>query len=93
LQIVRKYILKNTDVTAESMIVDLVVDVAPGHCDKAYAYLSDFSGYGIVVYDWKKNDSWRIEHNYFHFDPLNGNANGNRAFSASVSDSRQDFID
>jgi len=65
--------LKDTDVKPESFIADLVVDVAPGQCDKAYAYMSDLNKYGIVVYSWEKNDSWRINHHFFHFDPLNGN--------------------
>jgi len=70
------------------MIVDLVIDVTPDHCDKAYAYMSDFSGYGIVVYSWEKNDSWRIEHNYFYFDPLNGNASEDQVFSSTIPHSR-----
>lgn len=73
LQFIRKYTLKDTDVRPETFIADLVVDVAPGQCDKAYAYMSDLNEYGMVVYSWEKNDSWRINHNFFHFDPLNGN--------------------
>lgn len=76
LQIIRKYILKDTDVKPDSFIADLVVDVAPGQCDNAYAYMSDFGEYDIVVYSWEKNDSWRINHHFFHFDPLNGNVFG-----------------
>lgn len=72
LQIVRRYTLKDTDIKPESFIADLAVDITPGQCDEAYAYMSDFSKYGIVVYSWKENDSWRIEHHFFHFDPLNG---------------------
>ncbi|XP_012524490.1 protein yellow [Monomorium pharaonis] len=71
--IIRKYTLKDTDVKPESFIADLVVDVIPGQCDKAYAYMSDLTEYGIVVYSWEKKDSWRINHHFFHFDPLNGN--------------------
>lgn len=56
-------------------MADLIVDVNPDSCENAYVYISDFSGYGLVVYSWAKNDSWRIEHNYFYFDPLNGNYN------------------
>lgn len=25
-----------------------------------------------MVYSWGDNDSWRVKHNYFHFDPLQG---------------------
>ncbi|XP_029678926.1 protein yellow-like [Formica exsecta] len=76
-KIIRKYILKDTDVKPDSFIADLVVDVAPGQCDKVYAYMSDFGEYGMVVYSWEKNDSWRINHHFFHFDPLNGDYNIN----------------
>lgn len=49
--------------------------MTPDKCDKAYAYIPDLGGYGIVVYSWEQNDSWRVKHNYFHFDPLNGDFN------------------
>ncbi|KYM75455.1 Protein yellow [Atta colombica] len=71
--ILRKYTLKDTDIKPDSFIADLVIDVTPEQCDKAYAYMSDLTTYGIVVYNWEKNDSWRINHHFFHFDPLNGN--------------------
>lgn len=71
-QIIRKYTLKDSDEKQNSFIADLVVDVKPDACEDAYAYLSDFSAYGLVVYSWKKNNSWRIDHNYFYFDPLQG---------------------
>ncbi|XP_011708337.1 PREDICTED: protein yellow-like [Wasmannia auropunctata] len=74
-KIIRKYTLKDTDVKPETFIADLVIDVAPEQCDKAFAYMSDLAAYGIVVYSWEKNDSWRINHNFFHFDPLNGDYN------------------
>ncbi|GLH08020.1 Protein yellow, partial [Gryllus bimaculatus] len=28
---------------------------------------------GLVVYSWKQNASWRVEHHFFNFDPLRGN--------------------
>lgn len=90
LQIIRKYTLKDTDVKPDTFIADLVVDVPPGQCDKAYVYMSDFSEYGIVVYSWEKNDSWRISHHFFHFDPLNGNVHfKNRSSIISAPSSRQ----
>lgn len=73
-EIIRIYPLKPSDQT-DSFFVDAVVDVDPYNCEDAYLYTSDFLGNGIVVYSWAKNDSWRIEHNYFHFDPLNGDFN------------------
>lgn len=38
-------------------------------------------GYGVVVYDWRQGESWRITHHYFHMDPLDGDYNvGNVQF-------------
>ncbi|XP_076235248.1 yellow-f [Calliopsis andreniformis] len=74
-QILRIYTLKNSDQTSNSFFADLVVDVDPKNCEDAYLYTSDLGGYGIVVYSWAKNDSWRITHNFFYFDPLHGDYN------------------
>lgn len=32
-------------------------------------------GYGVIVYSFKDNKSWRVKHNFFHFDPLSGDFN------------------
>lgn len=48
----------------------------PKHeCNNAYAYVPDLGGYGVVVYSFKDNKSWRAKHNFYHFDPLNGDFN------------------
>lgn len=44
-------------------------------CDDAYAYIPDLGAYGIVVYSFKSDKSWRVKHNYFYFDPVNGDYN------------------
>lgn len=44
-------------------------------CDDAYAYLSDELGYGLIVYSWQENKSWRFTHSYFMPDPLKGDFN------------------
>ncbi|XP_012287935.1 protein yellow [Orussus abietinus] len=74
-KIIRRYPLKDSDKKPDSFFADLVVDVDRDDCDNAHAYISDIAGYGLVVYSWAKNDSWRVEHNYFYFDPLNGDFN------------------
>lgn len=53
-----------------------IVDVAKKtDCDNAYAYVPDLGAYGLVVYSFGENKSWRVKHNFFHFDPLNGDYN------------------
>lgn len=49
-----------------------IVDVQPNDCENAFAYVPDLGAYGVVVYSFKDNKSWRVKHNYFHFDPLSG---------------------
>ncbi|KAG5888472.1 hypothetical protein JTB14_022102 [Gonioctena quinquepunctata] len=73
-KVVRRYNLKNTDIKGDdSFFANIVVDVTKDTCDKAFAYIPDLGGYGLVVYSFADNNSWRVKHNYFHFDPLNGN--------------------
>ncbi|CAD1469723.1 unnamed protein product, partial [Heterotrigona itama] len=74
-KILRVYPLKSTDQVSNSFFADSVVDADPDNCENSYLYISDLSGYGLVVYSWANNDSWRITHNFFHFDPLHGNFN------------------
>lgn len=52
-----------------------IVDVQKNDCENAYAYIPDLGAYGVVVYSFKDDKSWRVSHNFFHFDPLNGDYN------------------
>lgn len=74
-EVLRVYTLKDSDQTPNSFFADGVVDVDPNDCNNAHYYISDLGGFGVVVYSWAKNDSWRITHSFFHFDPLNGDYN------------------
>ncbi|XP_058801873.1 protein yellow-like [Phymastichus coffea] len=97
-QIIRTYTLKDSDQKADSFFGDLAVDSDKDACDDAYAYLSDLGGYGLVVYSLAQNNSWRFHHNYFHFDPLNGDFNvtginfhwTDGIFGLAISPRRQD---
>lgn len=71
-KLIRRYEFKATDLKEDSFFANVVVDVTPDRCDKAYAYVPDLGGYGVVVYSLAENDSWRVTHNFFHFDPLKG---------------------
>ncbi|KAK4875347.1 hypothetical protein RN001_011769 [Aquatica leii] len=71
-KLIRRYEFKATDQTENSFFANLIVDVQPSRCEDAFAYVPDLGGYGIVVYSWKNHESWRVKHNYFHFDPLKG---------------------
>ncbi|KAJ8911372.1 hypothetical protein NQ315_014203, partial [Exocentrus adspersus] len=67
------YTLKENDLKGDdSFFANIIVDVTPDTCDDAFAYIPDLGGYGLVVYSYASNDSWRIKHNFFYFDPLSG---------------------
>lgn len=51
------------------------MDVVPGRCDEVFAYILDIYAYAIIVYDYQHDASWRVNHNYFHFDPIMGDMN------------------
>lgn len=90
-QIIRSYTLKDSDQKADSFFGDLAVDVDKDSCDDAYAYLSDLGGYGLVVYSWAQNNSWRFHHNFFHFDPLNGKGIRARSFFFTVIQDEREY--
>lgn len=52
-----------------------IIDVPKNECDDAFAYIPDLGAYGIVVYSFKTDKSWRVKHNFFYFDPVNGDYN------------------
>ncbi|XP_041976713.1 L-dopachrome tautomerase yellow-f2-like [Aricia agestis] len=55
-----------------SFFGNIVVEVDKDNCDDAYAYAADIARPGIVVYSLKQDASWRVEHLYFHLEPLAG---------------------
>ncbi|XP_076266424.1 L-dopachrome tautomerase yellow-c [Rhynchophorus ferrugineus] len=74
--LIKRYNLRhNEDVKDSSFFANIIVDSNKDKCDDAYAYVPDLGSYALVVYSLKDNDSWRFKHNYFHFDPLNGDFN------------------
>lgn len=72
-KLLRVYPLQTGDIKEDSFFANIIVDVDKSSCDKAYAYMPDLGSYGLVVYDWANNETYRVKHHYFHFDPLAGN--------------------
>ena len=68
----RRYIFKQEDTNSNTFIANIAVDIGQS-CEDTFAYFSDELGYGLIVYSWEQNDSWRFTHNYFLPDPLAGN--------------------
>ncbi|XP_053969498.1 major royal jelly protein 1-like [Anastrepha ludens] len=47
-----------------------VLDPPPhGRCQRIFVYMADATGFGIVVYDVQRAQSWRIENKYTYPDP------------------------
>ncbi|KYQ52168.1 Protein yellow [Trachymyrmex zeteki] len=68
--LIRKYILPNEHVKQDSLYINIAVDIRNNDCGSAVAYLADVWRYGIVVYDFFKDSSFRVEHHFFYPDPL-----------------------
>ncbi|GJQ71808.1 hypothetical protein Trydic_g11494 [Trypoxylus dichotomus] len=71
-KIIKRYELQESDMKENSFFANILIDVEPEDCDNAFAYIPDLGGYGLVVYSLAADDSWRVNHNFFHFDPLQG---------------------
>lgn len=50
----------------------ITVDVEAESCERAFAYIPDLANYRLYVYSLQENRMWSFVHNYFHFDPLQG---------------------
>ncbi|XP_024081900.1 protein yellow-like isoform X2 [Cimex lectularius] len=70
-KIIRRYVLKEEDYKWDSRFTNIVVENSHGNCEYSYAYLAD-SKNGLVVYNWDRNKSYQIKHNYFSFEPIWG---------------------
>lgn len=69
---IRRYEFKPEDTNSRTFIANIAVDLRFGNCEDAFAYFSDELGYGLIVYSYKENRSWRFSHSYFMPDPLRG---------------------
>ncbi|KAJ6646949.1 Protein yellow [Pseudolycoriella hygida] len=69
--LLRRYPFPADQTKNESFFANIAVE--DGDCEDAYAYCGDLGAPGLVVYSWKSQESWRVNHHYFHPDPLAGN--------------------
>ncbi|XP_043248845.1 protein yellow-like [Colletes gigas] len=71
--LIRKYILPSEQVKEDSLYTNIVVDIRNEDCESATAYASDVFRYGLVVYDFRNDSSFRVQHHFFFPDPLASN--------------------
>lgn len=74
-KLIRRFEIPENQKKADSFFVNVYVDVQHTKCGETFAYIADIYGYGIIVYDYQSDKSWRVNHNYFSFDPIQGDLN------------------
>uniref|UniRef100_A0A182QUV6 Protein yellow n=1 Tax=Anopheles farauti TaxID=69004 RepID=A0A182QUV6_9DIPT len=70
----RRYELRPEDTNPNTFIANIALDMGRS-CDDTFAYMSDELGYGLIVYSFEQNKSWRFAHSFFFPDPLRGDFN------------------
>ncbi|XP_058986012.1 protein yellow [Musca domestica] len=74
-KLVRRFTIPKTQLKEDSFLANIIVDSERSECSDAYAYIPDLGAYGVIVYSFRDNHSYRVKHNFFHFDPLFGDFN------------------
>ncbi|KAH8306708.1 hypothetical protein KR044_007190, partial [Drosophila immigrans] len=74
-QLLRRFPLPSDQTKEDTFFANIIVDTDRDQCDDAFAYVPDLGAYGVIVYSLRDNKSYRVKHNYFHFDPLHGDFN------------------
>lgn len=67
--LLRKYILPTTQVFEGSLFSNIATELVED-CDHAFVYVNDVFRYGLIVYDYFKNTSYRLTHPYMYPEPL-----------------------
>ncbi|XP_055851594.1 L-dopachrome tautomerase yellow-f2-like [Episyrphus balteatus] len=63
-------------------LASITVDVDNKACHKAFGYVPDLNNNALYVYSLEENRIWSFSHNYFHFDPIQGDLSiGGQDFS------------
>lgn len=71
-QRLHRFEIPATVVARGNGVASITVDVDENSCSKAFAYIPDLANYRLYVYSLERNHMWSFAHNYFHFDPVNG---------------------
>lgn len=74
-KLIRRHYFPESLMKEDSFFANVIIDADRGDCDNAFAYIPDLGGYQVLVYSFNEDKSWRVKHNFFHFDPLSGDYN------------------
>lgn len=69
---IRRFEIPNSVAELGNGLASITVDCQANKCDDAYAYLPDLSTRALSVYSFRQNKIWTFHHNYFSFDPIQG---------------------
>ncbi|XP_055904569.1 L-dopachrome tautomerase yellow-f2-like [Eupeodes corollae] len=63
-------------------LASITVDVDSSYCNKAFGYIPDLNNNALYVYSLEDDRIWSFSHNFFHFDPTQGDLSiGGQDFS------------
>ncbi|KAL0278633.1 UNVERIFIED_CONTAM: hypothetical protein PYX00_000400 [Menopon gallinae] len=69
-KLIWRYRIPKDQAPEGALFTNIATDVRNGKCDEAYAYIVDVLRYGLIVYNWKEDRSWRVSHSFFFPDPM-----------------------
>lgn len=59
-------------ITNRTLLTTIVTESYQNGCSDSFAYISDEWDNGLIVFDYARKESWRIEHKYFYPFPSAG---------------------
>ncbi|XP_014224153.1 protein yellow-like [Trichogramma pretiosum] len=74
-ELIKAYTLPPDQIKEDSLYSNIIVDVKNDECERAVAYAADVWRFGLVVYDFFNDSSYRLQHHYFFPDPLSSKFN------------------
>lgn len=72
---IRRFEIPQSIVQPGHGLASITVDVDKNNCNGAFAYIPDLLTYRLYVYSFEQDRIWSFSHNYFNFDPLQGDFN------------------
>lgn len=71
-QVIHRFEVPESSVAQGKGMASITVDADPNDCDNAYGYIPDLTEKRLYVYSLQQDKLWKFKHNYFGFDPLQG---------------------
>ncbi|XP_076273289.1 L-dopachrome tautomerase yellow-f2-like isoform X1 [Rhynchophorus ferrugineus] len=71
-EIIHRVTVSENVLRPNTLLASVTVDLPKQFCSKAFAYLPDLGGFGLIVYSLEEDRFWRVNHNYFYLEPAAG---------------------